>query len=170
MTTENQTTDAGTAERKRAPASNFLPIVRGRLPQIFVHAVRFDAVIAKMSTKDAAAKFGTSVGKVFDIRKGRNFSYIGADWKPTGEDVGAAEAWIGQVGGENAKGLTAVGDTQLMQMVLDQYKARGLATAEEVAAQSAARAPARKPKAEGSAPAQASEKVQAGDAAESLLS
>lgn len=121
------------AARKRAAAANFLPIVRGRLPLLFVHALRFDAVLNALSTKDAATKFGTSVGKVFDIRKGRNFAYITADFKPSAEDVAQAEAWIAQVGGANAKGLTANGDKNVMQATLDQYKAQGLASVEESA-------------------------------------
>lgn len=132
-------TPAQAAERKRAPATNFLPIVRGRLPLVFVHALRFDEVLLKMGNKDAATKFATSVGKVFDIRKNRNFTYVGADWKPTAEDIDAAEGWISQIGTRNAKGVSATGDATLMKQVLDQYKARGLATATEAAAQAAAK-------------------------------
>lgn len=127
------------AARKRAAPSNFLPIVRGRLPLIFVHAIRFDAVIKAMSNKDQATKFATSVGKAFDIRKGRNFGYVTEDFKPTTDDVAQAEAWIKQIGEANAKSLVAVGDKALLQKVLDQYKERGLATAEEAAKFSAAR-------------------------------
>jgi hypothetical protein len=134
---------AAAEARKRAAASNFLPIVRGRLPLLFVHAVRFDEAVGKMSNKDLATKLGTSVGKVFDIRKGRNFAYVDTGWKPTNEDIGAAESWIKQIGEQNTKGLAAVGDKSMLQGILDQYKARGLASAEEAAAQSAARAPAK---------------------------
>lgn len=130
--------------RKRAAASNFLPIVRGRLPLIFVHAIRFDKVLNAMSNKDLATKFATSVGKVFDIKKGRNFGYVNEGFKPSAEDVTSAEAWIAQVGAQNAKGLTASGDATLMQSTLDQYKAAGLATAEEVAAFASARTATRK--------------------------
>lgn len=137
--------------RKRAPASNFLPIVRGRLPLLFVHALRFDDVLSKMGTKDAAVKFATSVGKVFDIRKNRNFAYVGADWRPTTDDISAAEAWIAQVGATNAKGVAAAGDKTLMQQTLDAYKARGLASAAEAAAQAAARPKSNFVKAEGTA-------------------
>ena len=126
-TTQAQTGETQAAtERKRAAAANFLPIVRGRLPLIFVHAVRFDDVVSKMGTKDAAAKFGTSVGKVFDIHKNRNFSYIGADFKPTADDVTSARAWAEQIGGQNAKGMTANGDKALMLKIVEQYEARGL--------------------------------------------
>lgn len=162
MSEENQAAGAAAAEtpaaaeaRKRAAAANFLPIVRGRLPLIFVHAIRFDAVLNAMSNKDLATKFATSVGKVFDIKKGRNFSYVNAEFKPSAEDVAQAESWIAQVGGQNAKGLTAAGDKDLMTKTLESYKAKGLATAEEVAAFSAARTATRKPaeKKEGAAPA-----------------
>jgi hypothetical protein len=148
MSTENtapETTEA--TERKRAPAANFLPIVRGRLPLLLVHAVRFDPVISAMGNKDIAAKFGTSVGKVFDIKKGRNFSYITEDYKPTAEDAAAAMEWAAQFGAENAKGLTAGGDRSLIEKLVDQYKAAGLGTAEDVAKVSEARAATRKPRA-----------------------
>lgn len=136
---------AAAEARKRAAASNFLPIVRGRLPLIFVHAVRFDKVLNAMANKDLGTKLATSVGKVFDIKKGRNFGYVTEGFKPTAEDVSAAESWIAQVGAQNAKGQNAQGDKSLMQKILDEYKERGLASAEEAAAQSAARTVTRKP-------------------------
>lgn len=130
---------ASTTKATRAPAANFLPIVRGRLPLLFVHAIRFDSTLNAMGNKDLATKFGTSVGKVFDIKKGRNFAYVDASFKPSAEDIAAAEAWIAQVGATNAKGVGAAGDKTVMQTVMDEYKGKGLATAEEVAAFSAAR-------------------------------
>lgn len=182
QTQETQAPVSATAEaaRKRAAAANFLPIVRGRLPLLFVHALRFDAVLLALSTKDAATKFGTSVGKVFDIRKGRNFAYITADFKPSAEDISAAEAWIAQVGGANAKGLTASGDKSVMQTTLDSYKERGLASVEEsakfAATRTSTRAKSTAPAATGvvpttSAPAQTAEVVQnTANAADDLLS
>jgi|ERR1700756_136634 len=165
-----------TAEQKakRAAASNFLSIVRGRLPLIFVHALRFDKTLLAMSNKDAASKFATSVGKVFDIRKNRNFSYVGEAFKPTAEDVTAAQGWVDAVGAENAKGLKAVGDKTLMQNVLDTYKAAGLATAEEAAAFASARGATRtvgvkKEAASGGAP-KADEVQGKANAADDLLS
>jgi hypothetical protein len=163
-----------TTERKRAPASNFLPIVRGRLPLVFVHAVRFDSVLNAMGNKDLAAKLATSVGKVFDIKKGRNFAYVNAEYKPTQDDIAAAETWIAQVGAENAKGQKASGDTVLMTRVVEDYKARGLATAEEAAALSAARGASRKPRepktGDEGAGAEGGEAVQTGSNADALLS
>lgn len=132
-------TPAQAEARKRAPASNFLPIVRGRLPLLFVHAIRFDKVLNAMGNSDLAAKFATSVGKVFDIKKNKNFSYVTEGFVPSAEDVTAAEAFIAQVGGTNAKGQTASGDKTLMQTTLDAYKAKGLATAEQSAAFTASR-------------------------------
>jgi hypothetical protein len=139
---------AAEATRKRSAASNFLPIVRGRLPLVFVHAVRFDPVIGAMGNKDIASKFATSVGKVFDIKKGRNFGYVDASYKPSAEDLTAAQSWIDQVGAENAKGMSAVGDKAVMVQVLEQYKAGGLATAEDIAKLAAARGATRAVKAE----------------------
>lgn len=139
---------AAETARKRAAAANFLPIVRGRLPLVFVHAIRFDPVIGAMANKDTATKFATSVGKVFDIKKGRNFGYVDASYKPSAEDLTAAQAWIDQVGAENAKGMSAVGDKSLMVTVLEQYKAGGLATAEDIAKLSALRGATRTAKAD----------------------
>ena len=160
------TAEGSAAEaRKRAPAANFLPIVRGRLPLLFVHAIRFDKTLNAMGNKDLATKFGTSVGKVFDIKKGRNFAYVTESFKPTAEDVTAAKAWIEQVGAQNAKGLTAAGDKSLIQSTLDEYVAKGLATAEEAAKQATERtaaratAPAAAPAADGSTPAPAAKKA-----------
>lgn len=143
---------AEVSERKRAPASNFLPIVRGRFPLLLVHAVRFDEALNKMSTKDVAAKMATSVGKVFDIRKGRNFAYLTKDFKPTAADVADAKAWAAQVGQQNAKGLQASGDAALINGIVEQYEKAGLATAEEAAAFAASKPRSNfSPKAEGEA-------------------
>jgi hypothetical protein len=171
-------TPAQAAERKRAPAANFLPIVRGRLPLIYVFAVRFDDTLKAMGNKDLAAKLGTSVGKVFDIKKGRNFAYVGAGFKPTAEDVSAAKAWAEQVGTKNAKGVGATGDKDLMLKIVADAEKRGLATAAEAAAFSAERTasrPSKAPAAGGvatgnSLPGAAANKPQTGGAsAEALL-
>ena len=146
MSDEAPATPEATPERKRAPASNFLAIVRGRLPLLLVHAVRFHPVISAMGNKDIAAKFGTSVGKVFDIKKGRNFAYITESYKPTAEDVAASKAWGTQFGAANSKGLTAQGDKALIDQITMEYEAGGLATAEDIAKVSEARVANRKPR------------------------
>lgn len=135
--TENLTGDTGTTtevQRKRAEPANFLAIVRGRFPLLLVHAVRFDEVLGKMGNKDVAAKLATSVGKVFDIRKNRNFAYLTKTWKPTAPDVSDAKAWAEQIGGTNAKGLVAAGDKALVTKIVESYEAAGLATAAEAEA------------------------------------
>lgn len=151
--TSNLEGEAGAAERKRAAPSNFLPIVRGRLPLIFVHAIRFDEVISKMSNKDLAAKFSTSVGKVFDIKKGRNFGYVTEAFKPTAEDIQAAKDWAASIGQANAHELTAAGDKAFVDQVTKAYEDRGLASAEEAAAFSALRGEGRAKKEAPAAPA-----------------
>lgn len=134
---EALTGDTGTTtevQRKRAEPANFLAIVRGRFPLMLVHAVRFDEVLSKMTNKDVAAKLATSVGKVFDIRKNRNFAYLTKSWKPTASDVADAKAWAEQIGGTNAKGLIAAGDKALVTKIVESYEAAGLATAAEAEA------------------------------------
>lgn len=99
-----------TEKRKRAPKTNLLDIQRGRLPLALVAAVRF-VEPAEVSNNDLAKKYGTSVGKIFDIRKGRNFSYIDSAFKPSSEDLKAAEVWAkgaAQHGGDEAAIMAAV--------------------------------------------------------------
>lgn len=143
-TSENGAAPAAEATKTRAPAANFLSIVSGRLPLIFVHAIRFDPTLKAMGNADVATKFGTSVGKVFDVRKGRNFAYVDENWKPTAEDVAAAKDWAGKVGGNNKHGIAAGGDKTVLGDIVTQYETRGLASAEEAAAFSAARTGSRK--------------------------
>jgi hypothetical protein len=85
----------GTEKKKRAPKTNLLDIVRGRLPLALVYVIRFNE---KGTNAEVAKKYGTSVGKVFDIRKNRNFEYVTADYKPTKEDLAAAEKWADEAG------------------------------------------------------------------------
>ncbi len=139
--------------KQRAPAANFLPIVSGKLPQLFVHAIRFRET---GSNSEIAKRYATSVGKVFDIKKGRNFSYITEDWKPTQADVDAAQGWIKRLNEDNKHGLSPQGDANHMETVTVQYLERGLATAEEVMAQDATRASTRAPRKPRAAKAEAS--------------
>lgn len=82
-------------KKKRAPKTNLLDIVRGRIPLALVFVIRFKET---GTNAELAKKYGTSVGKVFDIRKGRNFEYIGDSYKPTKEDLEAAEKWAVEAG------------------------------------------------------------------------
>lgn len=140
-----ETGEAMEAPRKRAPASNFLPIVNGRLPLIFVHNIRFNET---KSNSELAKLYATSVGKVFDIKKGRNFAYVTQDFKPTQADIDAANDWISKIGAENTKHGVNVdtGDKAHLDGVVAAYHERGLASAEEAAAFAATRTTARAPR------------------------
>jgi hypothetical protein len=124
--------DAGTAEKKkRAPKTNLLNIVRGRMPLACVAAIRFH-VKPEVSNADVAKIFGTSVGKVFDIRKGRNFGYIGEDYKPSEADLVEAAKWAKAAadhGGDEAAVMAAV--DKLGKATPDEAKAQ----AEKITAQ-----------------------------------
>lgn len=116
----------GAAPRKRGPKVNLLDIQRGRIPLALVAAIRFQEPADK-SNKELANKYGTSVGKVFDIRKGRNFGYVTESYKPSQDDIKAAEAW--------AKGAAQHGgDEAAIMAMVDKL---GVATEEEAKAQAA---------------------------------
>jgi hypothetical protein len=138
------TTQAG-EPRKRAPATNKLDIARGRLPLLFVHSIRFKE---QGTNAEIAKKYATSVGKVFDIKKGRNFDYIKDGFKPTAEDVANAQKWA-------AEAAKHGGDQGGLGDVVAAYK---VATPEEAKAQSEAITAARskgggtKPAVAGAAP------------------
>lgn len=138
---------AGEAKPKRAPKNpdNKLNIINGRLPLPLVFLIRFKET---SSTAERAKKFGTSVGKVFDIQKGRNFGYIDAGYKPSAEEVAAANAWCDTA--KTFKGQTlkeSGGDPDAIKAAV---AALGVATQEEVAARKWERSVA--PKTGGTAP------------------
>lgn len=68
-------------------------IIRGRMPVAIVYLVRFGAQ-STQATKVKADKFGTTVGKIDDIAKGRNFGYVKADFKPTAAQKADGKAWL----------------------------------------------------------------------------
>jgi hypothetical protein len=125
-------TNAASAEKpKRAPKNpdNILDIINGRLPLALVYLIRFKET---GTTAERAKKYGTSVGKVFDIIKGRNFGYSAEGYKPSTDEVAAAKAWCET--GKTAKGKSlkeAGGDPDAIMAAVS---ALGVATAEEVAA------------------------------------
>ncbi len=119
---------ASPEKKKRGPKVNLLNIVRGRMPLACVAAIRFK-VPADVSNAEVAKVFGTSVGKVFDIRKGRNFGYITEDYKPSEQDIKDAEAWAKQAGAE-----AIGGDEAKIMAAVDKL---GKASAEEATAQAA---------------------------------
>ena len=123
-----------TAETKvRAPKdpSKALDILNGRMPLPIVYAIRFQED-AGAKNSDLAKKYGTSVGKVFDIRKGSNFGYIDKGYKPSAEELAAARAHI--TTGTSTKGSdlkTLGGNPEAIEAFL---AAQTVATPEEVAA------------------------------------
>jgi hypothetical protein len=134
-----------TPARKRAPATNLLPIVSGNMPLLFVHAIRFDETVKALSNKDISSKFATSIGKVYDIVKNKNFTYVDESWKPTEADLEKAVAWVSRIGAENKHGLPTQGDADMLSELIDKYKAAGLASAEDAEMIAAKRAQARGP-------------------------
>lgn len=113
-----------------------LEIIRGRMPIAIVALVRFGDNKAK-TVAEKAKLFGTTVGKVDDIVKSRNFAYVTADFKPTQEQADAGIAWLKthpRYDAENVDSLIA------------ELEATPLATAEEAAAFEATRTSLRAPR------------------------
>ena len=119
-TQENQNVEP--AAEKAPPRE----IIRGRMPVAVVAMARFG------SSKDLAVKaqaelFGTTVGKIDDIRKNRNFAYVTDAFRPTEAQKADAKAWL-------EKHPTGAAD------LIAELEAVPVASAEEAAAFEAARA------------------------------
>lgn len=69
-------------------------IISGRMPIAAVYAARF--YFNEIPTKDCAKLFGTTVGKIADIRRNSNFSYIDENTRFTADQKKAAMDWIKQ--------------------------------------------------------------------------
>lgn len=82
---------AETPVEKKAPV--LANIIRGRMPVGVVYIVRFGDQRNEAS-KDLAKMFGTTIGKIEDIKKNRNFGYVKADFKPTATQKEEAIAWL----------------------------------------------------------------------------
>ena len=68
-------------------------ITRGRMPIAVVFLVRFGDQ-KKGETKDLAPLFGTTVGKITDIKKCSTFAYLKGTFKPTAEQKADGIAWL----------------------------------------------------------------------------
>lgn len=88
---ENATPEAGTEAKTPAPPKE---IIRGRMPVAVVALARFNPIVTALATKAAADKLGTTVGKVDDIRKNRNFAYVTEAFKPTEAQKADGIAWL----------------------------------------------------------------------------
>lgn len=84
-------TAVGEATVKKEPV--LANIIRGRMPVGVVYIVRFGDNKNEAS-KDLAKMFGTTIGKIEDIKKDRNFGYVKADFKPTQAQKDEAIAWL----------------------------------------------------------------------------
>jgi hypothetical protein len=126
-------TAAATEKKARAPKdpAKVLDIMNGRMPLPLVYCIRFKES-AELKASDLAKKYGTSVGKVFDIRKGSNFGYITDSYKPSAEELAAAKTFITTNTSTTGKSLAEIGgNPSEIQALLD---AMTVATAEQVAA------------------------------------
>lgn len=75
------------------PARETLEIIRGRMPVAIVNLVRHGNLKGE-TVAVKAKRFGTTVGKVDDIVKGRNFGYVTADFAPTQAQKDEGIAWL----------------------------------------------------------------------------
>ena len=123
MSTNQETKSAETT----TPAAPAAPkeIIRGRMPVAVVALARFGKMHGE-STKAKAEAFGTTVGKIDDIAKNRNFAYVTSDFKPTEQQKADGKAWLER----HPTGA---------QALIDELEALPTATAEEAAAFEATR-------------------------------
>lgn len=73
-------------------------IVRGVMPVYLVYMIKFEETGTEKDA-DVAKVYGTTSGKVSDVRKGRNFGYLTKDFAPTAEQKAAAIEWMKKVPG-----------------------------------------------------------------------
>lgn len=116
------------AEAKPARTAN-PNIINGRMPVAVVHQIRFGND-KNDSTKSLAAKYGTTVGKIDDIKKNRNFAYITQDFKPSQQQLDEGLDWLQR----HPKYSTGDVDAVIVELSNTQ-----IATAEETAAFEVAR-------------------------------
>ena len=121
-------TEATAVEKKVNPN-----IINGRMPVAVVAQIRFGNNKGD-STKELAAMYGTTVGKIDDIKKKRNFAYVGADFKPTQEQIDQGLEWLQR----HPKWSTGEVDK-----IIQELETTPVATAEEAAKFEAVRVAAR---------------------------
>ena len=81
------------AETKVVTEKVKTPIINGRMPVAVVAQIRFGNDKTE-PTKVLADKYGTTVGKIDDIKKGRNFAYVTADFAPTQAQIDEGLEWL----------------------------------------------------------------------------
>lgn len=105
-------------------------IINGRMPVTVVYLVRHGNNKGE-ATKALADLFGTTVGKIDDIKKGRNFAYVDESFRPTEAQKAEALDWLKKHPYYDASGV---------DKVISELDAVPAATAEEAAAFEALRA------------------------------
>lgn len=81
-------------ETEESKVKNLIPnIIRGRMPIAVVWMVRFGDQKG-LATKELADLFGTTVGKITDIKKKSTFAYLPEDFKPTQPQKDEGIAWL----------------------------------------------------------------------------
>lgn len=93
---ETTETAAPAAAKEKAVPKPKREIIRGRMVPAIVYLVRFGDGKAQLaeSTNAKAELFGTTVGKVYDIEKNRNFAYVTEDSKFSQEMIDEGITWI----------------------------------------------------------------------------
>lgn len=121
-------------EQAEKPAAKAAPeIIRGRMPVAVVYLARFGNTKGD-STKAKADKFGTTVGKIDDIAKNRNFAYVTEAFRPTQEQKDQGLEWLKRHPNYDAQNVDAL---------VEELDAIPVATEEEAKAFEAARVAAR---------------------------
>lgn len=131
------------AQAAENATKNLAQIIRGRMPVALVFVIRFadhgedvkDAALAKM--------YGTTPGKISDIKKCQNFKYVDEAWKPSADDIEAGKAWAAQMreaewADEHTK--------EFAEAIDEKLDALELASEEELAKQEESRKGSRKPR------------------------
>lgn len=91
MAEQNSNTEEQTqSQESKAPARE---IIRGRMPVAVVALVRFGSM-KDQAVKAKAEAFGTTVGKIDDIVKNRNFAYVTEDFRPTAQQKADGIEWL----------------------------------------------------------------------------
>lgn len=126
----NAQTETSAVETKAAEP---VEIIRGRMPVAVVYLARYGNKKGD-ATKTKADKFGTTVGKIDDIAKGRNFAYVTEAFRPTQEMKDQALEWLKR---------HPHYDAQNVDELVNELETIPVATPEEAAAFEAARVTAR---------------------------
>jgi len=133
----DKTEDTTHADHVAEVNANKLDIINGRMPLAVVFIIRF---LEDPENKDnaLAKKYHTSPGKISDVRKCRNFTYVDENFKPSAAEVELALKWADKM---DARGAVAEAE-ELGEMI----NTLVVATPEESEAMAVARKATRKPR------------------------